>query len=968
MDIFSKKFSIIDDFPLITREIWNNKIQEDLKDKNFTKEIVWKTDEGFELLPFYLYEDIKNLPDYHSFLLSKNENFETINLGVQNIITIDSSYLHNSHINVVLEIAFTLNMIVDYLDQLTEKKFVISDIPKKIEISVLIGTNFFMEIAKLRALKVLMQFIIKSYNLTDKNFFVNIHAETSQQSTTISDPYINIVQNTSEAISAIIGGCNSLTINGVSLEMGRNISNILKEESYFNRVIDPMGGSYFIETLTHNLIEKSYELLKKIKPNFNNKLNISTIESENKLYQEEWETPEKILIKSIYTYKDIEQSEFLYYGAGIPPFLRGPYSTMYLTKPWTIRQYAGFSTAEESNAFYKKNLAAGQTGLSIAFDLPTNRGYDSDHPRVIADVGKSGVAIDSILDMKILFDGIPLDKISVSMTMNGAVIPIMAFYIVTAIEQGVSLDKLSGTIQNDILKEFMVRNTYIYPPQPSMRIISDIIQYVSKNMPKFNSISISGYHMQEGGASADIELAYTLANGLEYLRTGLRAGLNIDQFAPQISFFWGIGMNYFMEIAKLRAARLIWAKLVKQFNPSDPKSMSLRTHCQTSGWSLTEQDPFNNISRICIEAMAAIFGHTQSLHTNSFDEAIALPTDFSAKIARDTQIYLQEKTEICKTIDPWGGAYYIEYLTMELAKKAWGHIQEIESLGGMTKAIEMSMPKLRIEESAAKKQARIDSGKDVIVGVNKYQTINPSEFNFLEIDSLAVRESQIKRLNKLKTERNEQEVKTALDSITKCAETCKGNLLEKAIIAASKKATLGEISYAMEKVFGRYIPEIKSISGIYSSETFEDKLFVEAKTLTENFLKIKGHKPRIMIAKIGQDGHDRGAKVIGTIFADLGFEVNIGSLFQTPHEVVLEAIKNNTDIIGVSILVASHKILIPQLLQELRKLSNKDIIVIAGGIIPLKDYAFLYKEGVAEIFGTGTIIPEAAIKILKKLL
>jgi methylmalonyl-CoA mutase len=709
-----------------------------------------------------------------------------------------------------------------------------------------------------------------------------------------------------------------------------------------------------------------------MRPVFKNELNLSATESglfrRKEEITKEWVTAERIVLRPAYSSKDIEQAVHINYGAGIPPFLRGPYSTMYATKPWTIRQYAGFSTAEESNAFYRRNLAAGQMGLSIAFDLATHRGYDSDHPRVAGDVGKAGVAIDSILDMKILFDRIPLDRMSVSMTMNGAVIPILAFYIVAAREQGVSPDKLSGTIQNDILKEFMVRNTYIYPPQHSMRIITDIFRYTSENMPKFNSISISGYHMQEAGATADIELAYTLADGLEYLRAGILAGLDIDDFAPRFSFFWGIGMNHFMEIAKLRAARLIWSKLVKQFNPADPRSMSLKAHSQTSGWSLTEQDPFNNISRTCIEAMAAVFGHTQSLHTNALDEAIALPTDFSARIARNTQLYLQEETNICKTVDPWGGSYYLEYLTMELARKAWDHLCEIESLGGMTKAIETGIPKLRIEEAAARKQARIDSGKDIIVGVNKYQTNDSPEFDLLEVDNSAVRDSQIRRLGQLKNERNQSEVNKALESITRCAETGEGNLLESAINAASKKATLGEISFAMEKVFGRHKAAIKSVSGIYSSEAYNDELFTEAKSLTDKFAEIEGRRPRIMIAKMGQDGHDRGAKVISSSFADIGFDVDIGPLFQTPQEAALHAVENDVDIVGASSLAAGHKILIPQLLQELRKLGRDDIMVIAGGVIPRKDYDYLYREGVSAIFGPGTVIPGAAISIMRKLL
>jgi methylmalonyl-CoA mutase len=681
-----------------------------------------------------------------------------------------------------------------------------------------------------------------------------------------------------------------------------------------------------------------------------------------------WNTAEKIDVKPVFTADDLKGMEHLEYAAGIAPFLRGPYSTMYVMRPWTIRQYAGFSTAEESNAFYRRNLAAGQKGLSVAFDLATHRGYDSDHPRVVGDVGKAGVAIDSILDMKILFDQIPLDQMSVSMTMNGAVIPVLAFYIVAAEEQGVSPEKLTGTIQNDILKEFMVRNTYIYPPEPSMRIIADIFAYTSKNMPRFNSISISGYHMQEAGATADIELAYTLADGLEYIRTGIKAGMGVDEFAPRLSFFWAVGMNYFMEIAKMRAARMLWAKIVKQFDPKNPKSLALRTHSQTSGWSLTEQDPFNNVTRTCIEALAAALGHTQSLHTNALDEAIALPTDFSARIARNTQLYLQDETNITKVVDPWAGSYYVEFLTHQLAHKAWAHIQEVEELGGMAKAIETGIPKMRIEEAAARKQARIDSAKDVIVGVNKYVTDEQTEMELLEVDNTAVRLSQIERLNKLKTERKQMEVEAALDAITRNAESGEGNLLELAVDAARKRASLGEISMAMEKIFGRHKATIKSISGIYSSEASADENFKKAKDLADKFAEIEGRRPRIMVAKMGQDGHDRGAKVISTSFADLGFDVDIGPLFQTPEEVALQAAENDVHVVGASSLAAGHKTLVPQLIEELKKIGREDIMVVAGGVIPSKDYDFLYKAGVAEVFGPGTIISMAAQKILKRLL
>ena len=680
-------------------------------------------------------------------------------------------------------------------------------------------------------------------------------------------------------------------------------------------------------------------------------------------------TAEGINVKPRFTAKDIESAEHLHFSAGIPPFLRGPYSTMYVMQPWTIRQYAGFSTAEESNAFYRRNLAAGQKGLSVAFDLATHRGYDSDHPRVTGDVGKAGVAIDTVEDMKILFDQIPLDEMSVSMTMNGAVLPIMAFYIVAAEEQGVSPEKLSGTIQNDILKEFMVRNTYIYPPAFSMRIVGDIFAYTSKYMPKFNSISISGYHIHEAGAPAHLELAYTLADGLEYIRTGIAAGMDIDSFAPRLSFFWGIGMNHFMEIAKMRAGRLLWAKIVKQFNPKSAKSLALRTHCQTSGWSLTEQDPFNNVARTTIEAMAAALGHTQSLHTNSLDEAIALPTDFSARIARNTQLYIQHETEICRVVDPWGGSYYVEYLTKELVEKAWALIEEVEALGGMTKAIETGLPKMRIEEAAARKQARIDSGKDIIVGVNKYKTDTETIIDVLDIDNQEVRRKQIEKLEKVKAERNEAEVQQILAKITGVAEgNDGGNLLALAVEAARKRATLGEISYAMEKVAGRHKAVIRSISGVYQAEVSDDENFRLAKEMADQFAEIEGRRPRIMVAKMGQDGHDRGAKVIATSFADLGFDVDIGPLFQTPEETARQAAENDVHIVGASSLAAGHKTLVPALIEELKKLGREDIMVIAGGVIPAQDYQYLYDAGVKGVFGPGTVISVAAQKILKELM
>ena len=708
-----------------------------------------------------------------------------------------------------------------------------------------------------------------------------------------------------------------------------------------------------------------------MKPNFKN-IDIATdafnVKHNPIAEGETWLTPELIPVKPIYTKNDLEGLEHLEYVAGLPPFLRGPYSGMYAMRPWTVRQYAGFSTAAESNAFYRRNLASGQKGLSVAFDLPTHRGYDADHERVVGDVGKAGVSICSIEDMKVLFDGIPLNKMSVSMTMNGAVLPVLAFYINAGLEQGAKLDEMAGTIQNDILKEFMVRNTYIYPPEFSMRIIADIFEYTSQNMPKFNSISISGYHMQEAGATADIELAYTLADGLEYLRAGVNAGMTIDQFAPRLSFFWGISMHFFMEVAKMRAARMLWAKIVNQFGPKNPKSLALRTHSQTSGWSLTEQDPFNNVGRTCIEAMAAALGHTQSLHTNALDEAIALPTDFSARIARNTQIYIQQETHICKEIDPWAGSYYVEALTNEIAQKAWAHIQEVEKLGGMAKAIESGIPKMRIEEAAARTQARIDSGQQTIVGINKYRLAEEAPLDILEIDNTEVRKEQVERLAELREGRDEEAVKQALAAITECVRTKEGNLLDLAVKAAGVRASLGEISDACEEVVGRYKAVIKTISGVYSSEAKQDENFKKAQELCEKFAKKEGRQPRIMIAKMGQDGHDRGAKVVATGYADCGFDVDMGPLFQTPAEAARQAVENDVHILGASSLAAGHKTLLPQVIEELKKLGREDIVVVAGGVIPAQDYDYLYQAGVAAIFGPGTPVATSVIKMLEILL
>jgi methylmalonyl-CoA mutase len=765
-------------------------------------------------------------------------------------------------------------------------------------------------------------------------------------------------------MSAIFGGANAIMVNSYnhsfeiptefSERIARNQQTILRKESYLDKVTDPIKGSYYIDYLVSELLADF-------------KLGVYSVIPENNTGI--WMSPEQIEIRQHYLKDDISNTEHLNFVAGIAPNLRGPYTTMYVMRPWTIRQYAGFSTAEASNAFYRKNLAGGQKGLSVAFDLATHRGYDSDHDRVAGDVGMAGVAIDTVEDMKVLFDKIPLGKMSVSMTMNGAVLPILAFYIVAAQEQGVSLNRLSGTIQNDILKEFMVRNTYIYPPKHSMQIISDIFEYTAKRMPKYNSISISGYHMQEAGATADIELAYTLADGLEYIKTGIAAGLDIDEFAPRVSFFWGIGMNHFMEIAKMRAARMLWAKIIKKFNPKNQKSMALRAHCQTSGWSLTEQDPFNNITRTCVEAMAAVMGGTQSLHTNALDEAIALPTDFSAKIARDTQIYLQEEIGICNTVDPWGGSYYLEKLTSDIAKKAWKHIKEIEELGGMAKAIETGIPKLRIEQAAAQKQARIDSGKDIIVGVNTHQVEKEKQIlEILEVDNTTVRESQINRLKKIKKSRDSEKVKQSLSALEDCCNSGKENLLELAINAAKERATLGEISDALEKIFGRFTATNRTISGVYKMEIQNNETFKKALALSDEFAVKKGRRPRIIIAKMGQDGHDRGAKVVATSFADLGFDVDVGSLFQTPAEAAKQAVENDVHILGISSLAAGHKTLVPQVIAALKEYGREDILVIVGGVIPQQDYDFLYKEGVSGIFGPGTVIAESAIDIINKMI
>ena len=868
------------------------------------------------------------------------------------------------------------------------------------------GHSFFTEIAKYKAFRLLWQRITQTVGST-------VIPEPEITATTLTsepfreDRYSRLISLSSIASAAAIGGCGTLFIDHFdrsnntertfAARLSRNIHHILKEESMLDRVIDPAAGSAYIETLASNLAESAlrvFEIIEeyggmrraseqdviiKLIVSGNGCFNGGQIEAGEKKCIEytsetckhtpviDLPTLEGIPVKNIYTSDDIQNAEQLQFAPGFPPYTGGPYTSMYTVRPWTIRQYAGFSTAEESNEFYRRNLAAGQKGLSVAFDLPTHRGYDSDHPRVVGDVGKAGVAIDSVEDMKVLLDRIPLDTMSVSMTMNGAVLPIMAFYIVAAEEQGVAPEKLSGTIQNDILKEFMVRNTYIYPPEPSMRIVTDIFRYTASRMPKFNSISISGYHMQEAGATADLELAYTLANGLEYLGTGIEAGLGIDEFAPRLSFFWGIGMNFFMEIAKLRAARMLWAKIVKRFNPSNPKSLMLRSHCQTSGWSLTKQDPFNNVTRTCIEALAAVQGHTQSLHTNALDEAIALPSVFSARIARNTQLYLQEKTDITKAIDPWAGSYFVESLTMELAAKAWNLIEEIEEMGGMVKAIEKGLPKLRIEEAATRRQAKIDSGEDLIVGVNCHINTSDTDIEILEIDNSKVLNSQLEKLSAVKKQREESAVAAALEDLAHCAQKNEGNLLEAAVEAARTRATLGEISDACETSFGRYRSSVQLSTNVYHSEMNSNRLFMKAHDLAETFTRLEGRRPRILVAKVGQDGHDRGAKVIAAAFADIGFDVDISPLFQTPEEVVQQALDNDVHLVGVSSLAGGHKTLVPAVVNGLRKADRNDILVIAGGVIPEKDYGYLLDSGVTKVFGPGTVITEAAATILQIL-
>jgi methylmalonyl-CoA mutase len=863
---------------------------------------------------------------------------------------------------------------LEILRQWQAKGLSIDEAAGKIRFTFAASGEFFVIIAKLRAARQGWARIVSASGGSSAAARMIIHAVTPPCVREGEDPHTNILRYTVAACGAVLGGCDSLTVlpfDGGKAEFAQrlaiNTQRILREECLLAGVADAGGGSWFVESLSKEIGDAAWEKSKTALGDLAKAPETKAGPAAVAGAAPSEETMECITVKPVYGPSDRATCPQLGFTAGLAPYLRGPYPTMYVVRPWTIRQYAGFSTARESNAFYRRNLAAGQMGLSVAFDLATHRGYDSDHPRVVGDVGKAGVAVDSVLDMKMLFDGIPLDKMSVSMTMNGAVLPIMAFYIVAAEEQGVPPEKLNGTIQNDILKEYMVRNTYIYPPEASMRIVADIFAYTSKAMPKFNSISVSGYHMHEAGAPADLEIGYTLADGVEYVRTGVAAGIPIDAFAPRISFFWAQGKNLFMEIAKMRAARVLWAKLMRGLGAKDPKSLALRTHSQTSGWSLTEQDPYNNVVRTCIEAMAAAFGGTQSLHTNSLDEAIALPTDFSAGIARNTQIFLQKETGICRTVDPWGGSYYVESLTRDLMDRAWGHIVEVEKLGGMAKAINTGLPKMRVEESAARRQALIDSGRETIVGVNKYQLSEEAPLDILEVDNTAVREEQVAQLKKLRGERDNGKVTAALEAITKAAEGGQGNLLFLAVDAARARATLGEISDAMEKVYGRHMAVVRSISGVYGREFGENKQIAEVRRMSADFEKRHGRRPRILVAKIGQDGHDRGAKVVSTAFADLGFDVDIGPLFQTPEETAKQAVENDVHIVGFSSLAAGHKTLLPQLVAELKKLGRPDILVVVGGVIPHQDYEFLHQNGAAEIFGPGTVIPDAAKRLIADL-
>jgi methylmalonyl-CoA mutase len=980
-NLFEEKLDLAD-FPATSLADWRAAAEAALKGKPLDS-LNSKTPDGLVVEPIYTAENFAMLPGaeadpgFFPYLRGgkASADWTTVEHGEPSLpeggVRIDAS--SQAGAGAATEVAFAWTQGLEALRSLQAAGQSIDEAAQKIRFTFAASGEFFVMMAKLRAARYGWARLVTALGGSPASARMMIHALTVPSECGGEEPHTNILRYTVAACAAVLGGCDSLTVlpfDGGKAEFSRrlalNTQRILREECLLAGVADAAGGSWFVESLTKEIADAAWDKAGSALGDL-----ARAPEPEAGVAQGAGaslvETMEHIAIKPVYGPKDRATCPQLGFTAGIVPYLRGPYPTMYVVRPWTIRQYAGFSTARESNAFYRRNLAAGQMGLSVAFDLATHRGYDSDHPRVVGDVGKAGVAVDSVLDMKALFDGIPLNKMSVSMTMNGAVIPIMAFYIVAAEEQGVAPEKLNGTIQNDILKEYMVRNTYIYPPEASMRIVADIFAYTSKAMPKFNCISVSGYHMHEAGAPADLEIGYTLADGVEYVRAGVKAGIPIDTFAPRISFFWAQGKNLFMEIAKMRAARVLWAKLMRDLGAKDPKSLALRTHSQTSGWSLTEQDPYNNVVRTCIEAMAAAFGGTQSLHTNSLDEAIALPTDFSAAIARNTQIFLQKETGICRTVDPFGGSYFVESLTRDLMDRAWTHLVEVEKLGGMAKAINTGLPKMRIEEAAARRQARIDSGNEAIVGVNKYQLSEEAPLDILEVDNTAVREEQVAQLKKIRAERDNGKVTAALEAITKAAESGQGNLLALAVDAARARATLGEISDAMEKVYGRHMAVVRSISGVYGREFGENKQIAEVRRMSADFEKRHGRRPRMLVAKIGQDGHDRGAKVVSTAFADLGFDVDIGPLFQTPEETAKQAVENDVHIVGFSSLAAGHKTLLPQLVAELKKLGRPDILVVVGGVIPHQDYEFLHQNGAAEIFGPGTVIPDAAKRLIADL-
>ena len=1017
-------------FPAVATAEWEALARQDLEGADYERRLVWRTEDGLAVQPFYRSADLSGLEAQTHvvrgappFVRGNARPWQMTEAPAWPSDAIRADLLRDAGATPVQELAWA---IAEGVDRLVAAGSPGLAADRGMAVVFAVGSTYFVEISKLRAWRLLWSAAagVLQPQAADAPAPV-LHVRTSRANKSAHDPYTNLLRVTTEAMAAVIGGADTVLVepHGFDPHLAINVQRILAEEAHMDAVADPGGGSYYIEHLTDALAREAWGLFQQIESAGGHAAAVAAgmLEEQVQATREArergapvppapppgagamsrpdyssipyrlpapgdgpsnpdgrgadprkeppapWVTPEQIPVKAYYTADDLDGLEHLEYGAGLPPFLRGPYATMYALQPWTIRQYAGFSTAEESNAFYRRNLAAGQKGLSVAFDLATHRGYDSDNARVVGDVGKAGVAIDTGEDMKILFDRIPLDRMSVSMTMNGAVLPIMAFYIVAAEEQGVAPEQLAGTIQNDILKEFMVRNTYIYPPAASMRITGEIFRYCAERMPRFNCISISGYHMQEAGATADIELGYTLANGLEYVRAGIAAGLDIDSFAPRLSFFWGIGMNHFMEIAKLRAARVLWARLVKSFDPKNPKSMALRTHSQTSGWSLTAQDVFNNVPRTCVEALAAVLGHTQSLHTNALDEAIALPSDFSARIARNTQIYLQEETGITNVVDPWGGSYYVERLTHDLMHKAWHHIQEVESLGGMAKAIDTGLPKMRIEEAAARRQARIDSGREVIVGVNKYRLEHEPPLDVLEVDNAAVRETQVRRLSEVKATRDAAAVTRSLEALTRAAESREGNLLALAVEAARARATLGEISGALEPVFGRYQAVGRTISGVYSSESEQDPEFQTARRMAERFATDEGRRPRILVAKLGQDGHDRGSKVIATAFADLGFDVDVGPLFQTPDEAARMAVDNDVHVLGISSLAGGHKTLVPAVVAELDRLGRKDVLVVVGGVIPPQDHEFLQAAGVTEVFGPGSIIAVCAQRVLEAL-